>query len=250
MKRNVVVTGASRGIGRATAIHFAQAEQANLFLLGRDEKALAETAAAVRAAGGHATVAVADVTDRERLRRIAADVPRVDVLFANAGIGGPTPLEEDNDARFDLVVATDLTGVWNTVRAFLPKLAPGARVILMSSVLGRFGVAGYGAYCAAKHGVIGLTKALALELIPRGIYVNCLAPGWVETDMAQQGVAAAAKALKITEAEFRAQAESVVPVKRFFSPEEVVHGIAWLANPANTTQVGRCLDLDGGVVHV
>jgi NAD(P)-dependent dehydrogenase (short-subunit alcohol dehydrogenase family) len=95
-----------------------------------------------------------------------------------------------------------------------------------------------------------MTKALALELIPRGIVVNCCAPGWVETDMAQQGVAAAAKALGITEAEFRKQAESVVPVKRFFAPEEVVHGIAWLASPANTTQVGRCLDLDGGVIHV
>ena len=250
MKRTIVVTGASRGIGRAAAIHFATVEQADVLLIGRDEKGLAETAAAVRKAGGHASVAVGDVTDRERLRRIAADVPRVDVLFANAGIGGPTPVDVDDDARFDLVVATDLTGVWNTVRAFLPKLPSGARVILMSSVLGRFGVAGYGAYCAAKHGVIGLTKALALELIPRGIYVNCLAPGWVETDMAEQGVAAAAKALKITEAEFRAQAEAVVPVKRFFRPEEIVHGIAWLANPANTTQVGRCLDLDGGVVHV
>jgi NAD(P)-dependent dehydrogenase (short-subunit alcohol dehydrogenase family) len=110
-------------------------------------------------------------------------------------------------------------------------------------------VPGYGAYCAAKHGLIGLAKALALELIDRGIVVNAVAPGWVDTDMARTGIHQIAAATEQTEAQVRAGAEAAVPVKRFFQPEEIAHGIAWLLAPANTMQVGQCLNLDGGVVQ-
>jgi NAD(P)-dependent dehydrogenase (short-subunit alcohol dehydrogenase family) len=160
-----------------------------------------------------------------------------------------TPVDRDSDAFFDEILAADLTGPWNTVRAVLPRMGPGGRIVLVASVLGRFGVPGYGAYCAAKHGLIGLAKALALELIDRGIVVNAVAPGWVDTDMAQTGIRQIAAATGQTEAQFRAQAEAAVPVKRFFQPEEIAHGIAWLLNPANTMQVGQCLNLDGGVVQ-
>jgi len=250
MTRSILITGASRGLGRACALQLARAEAAHLVLLGRDASALAATAEGVRKVGGSSEIHLADVTERTRLGDIAKALGPLDGLVAAAGISGMTPVDGDSDAFFDQILATDLTGPWNTVRAFLPKLGPGGRIVLVSSVLGRFGVPGYGAYCAAKHGLIGLAKALALELIDRGIVVNAVAPGWVDTDMAQTGIRQIAATIGQTEAQFRAQAEAAVPVKRFFQPEEIAEGVAWLLNPANTMQVGQCLNLDGGVVQV
>jgi NAD(P)-dependent dehydrogenase (short-subunit alcohol dehydrogenase family) len=250
MTRTILITGGSRGLGRACALHLAHTEAAHLVLLGRDAEALADTAAVVQKAGGTTTTHITDVTDRARLASIAGSLGPLDGLVAAAGISGMTPVDQDSDAFFDLILAADLTGPWNTVRAFLPRMTSGGRIVLVSSVLGRFGVPGYGAYCAAKHGLIGLAKALALELIDRGITVNAVAPGWVDTDMAQTGIRQIAAATGQTEAQFRAQAEAAVPVKRFFQPEEIAHGIAWLLDPANTMQVGQCLNLDGGVVQV
>jgi NAD(P)-dependent dehydrogenase (short-subunit alcohol dehydrogenase family) len=249
MTRSILITGGSRGIGRAIALHLAQAESAHLILLGRDPAALAATAEAVRQIGGRADIHVADVTDRSRLTEIARDLGPLDGLVAAAGISGMTPLDGDTDAFFDEILAVDLAGPWNTVRAFLPRMGSGGRMVLVASVLGRFGVPGYGAYCAAKHGLIGLAKALALELIDRGIVVNAVAPGWVDTNMAQTGIRQIAAATGQSEAQTRAGAEAAVPVKRFFQPEEIAHGIAWLLHPANTMQVGQCLNLDGGVVQ-
>lgn len=252
MTRHLLITGASRGLGRALAVHFARTEGARLTLLGRDLDALGETARLVAEAGGQAACHGADVLDRAMLRRIADALEPLDGLIANAGQGGVTPVDggPEVDDAFDRLLATDLTGPWNTVRAFLPKMGPGGRIVLVSSVLGRFGVPAYGAYCAAKHGLLGLTKALALELIDRGIVVNAVAPGWVDTDMAAEGVKGMAQAMGVSEAEARHRAESVVPVKRFFQPGEIAQGVAWLLNPANTMQVGQCLNLDGGVVQV
>jgi len=249
MTRTILITGGSRGLGRACALHLARTEAPHLVLLGRDAEALADTAAAVQKAGGTATTHIADVTDRARLAAIAESLGPLDGLVAGAGISGMTPVDQDSDAFFDQILAADLTGPWNTVRAFLPRMGAGGRIVLVASVLGRFGVPGYGAYCAAKHGLIGLAKALALELIDRGIVVNAVAPGWVDTAMAQTGIRQIAAATGQTEAQFRSQAEAAVPVKRFFQPEEIAHGIAWLLDPANTMQVGQCLNLDGGVVH-
>jgi NAD(P)-dependent dehydrogenase (short-subunit alcohol dehydrogenase family) len=252
MTRHLLITGASRGLGRALALHLAQAEGARLSLQGRDETALAETRRLVTEVGGEARAFVADVLDRAALRRVATQLEPLDGLVANAGQGGVTPVTggPEADEAFDRLLAADLTGPWNTVRAFLPGLGKGSRVVLVSSVLGRFGVPGYGAYCAAKHGLLGLTKALALELIDRGITVNAVAPGWIDTDMAAQGIQGMAKGMGISEADARRKAESVVPVKRFFQPEEIARGIAWMLDPANTMQVGQCLNLDGGVVQV
>ena len=249
MSRSILITGASRGIGRACACHLAQTESAHLVLVGRDLEALAATARWVQEVGGTAECHGADVTDRGRLAEIARVLGPLDGLVAAAGISGMTPVDQDSDAYFDEILAADLTGPWNTVRAFLPRMRTPGRIVLVASVLGRFGVPGYGAYCGAKHGLIGLAKALALELIDRGIVVNSVAPGWVDTRMATEGIRQIAAATGQTEAAFRAQAEAAVPVKRFFQPEEIARGVAWLLDPGNTMQVGQCLDLDGGVVQ-
>lgn len=252
MTRTILVTGASRGIGRAVAVHLANAEQARLVLLGRDRAALEATAQAVTTTGGQALPHVCDVRDLSDLRALIPHLPALEGVVAAAGIGGVTPVDgpPETDDRFREILDVDLVGPWNTVRAALPKLGKGGRIVLVSSVLGRFGVPGYSAYCAAKHGLIGLTKALALELMPKGIVVNAVAPGWVDTDMATEGIEGMARAMGISPEQARRKAEAVVPVGRFFQPEEIAEGIAWLLNPANTMQVGQCLNLDGGVLHV
>lgn len=249
MPRRIVITGASRGIGRAAALHLARAEQASLLLLGRDARALEETAGLVRAAGGTARFSAGDVRDRAWLQALARDEEAVQGLVAAAGISGVTPAARDSDERFDGILATNLTGTWNTVRAFAPRMGEGGRIALVASVLGRFGVPGYGAYCASKAGVIGLGRALALELADRGILVNTVVPGWVDTGMADSGLRDLAKALGVDEAEARRRAERAVPLKRFGRPEEVAEGIAWLLSPANTLMLGKCLTLDGGSVQ-
>lgn len=253
MNRSILITGAGRGIGRAIAEQLAT-EGAELLLLGRNEGELRACAESVAVKGGRARVLVGDVTDRPGLAALAAGLESLDGIVANAGMSGTTPVvgpgDGGSDELFDRILAVDLTGPWNTARAFVPKLPRGGRVVFVSSVLGRFGVPGYGAYCAAKHGLLGLTKALALELAPKGIFVNAVAPGWVDTDMASQGIAGMAAAMGIAPEEARWRAEKAVPAGRFFQPEEIARGVAWMMDPGNTMQIGQCLNLDGGVVQV
>jgi NAD(P)-dependent dehydrogenase (short-subunit alcohol dehydrogenase family) len=249
MSRTILVTGASGGLGRALALHLARKEQAHLVLLGRDLTILRELAGSVRALGASAESYAGDLRDRAWLQTVARDLDQIDGLVAGAGTSGVTPVDRDSDDRFDAILATNLTGAWNSVRAFVPRMGKGGRIVLVSSVLGRFGVPGYAAYCASKAGLLGLTKALALELIPKGIFVNAVAPGWVDTEMASTGIRDLAKALGVDETTARRKAEKAVPVGRFFQPEEIAHGIAFLLDPDNTTMVGKCLTLDGGSVQ-
>lgn len=249
MTRSILITGASRGIGRASAWLHAEREGAELWLLGRDRVALEETAAGVVARGGTAHVLVADLMDRAALKAVAREVPRLDGLIASAGLAGDTPVDEDCDDLFDTILGANLTASWNIVRAFLPVLAPGCRVVFVSSVLGRYGVPRAAAYVAAKHALLGLTKSLALELLPRGITVNAVAPNWVETDMAESRVAQIAASMGVDPATARTRLARAVPIGRFFQPQEIAEGIGWMMNPLNSTQLGQCLNLDGGGVQ-
>ena len=249
MTRSILITGASGGLGRATALHLAEAEHAHLILLGRDIQALEQCAGTVRAVGGTAQVCAGDLRDRAWLQTLARDLEHLDGLVAGAGTSGVTPVDRDSDDHFDTILATNLTGAWNTVRAFAPRMGRGGRIVLVSSVLGRFGVPGYAAYCASKAGLIGLGKALALELVPKGILVNTVAPGWVDTEMASTGIRALGEALGIEPAEARREAERAVPLGRFFQPAEIARGLAFLLDPRNEMMVGKCLTLDGGSVQ-
>ena len=240
------VTGASRGIGEATARRLG-AEGARVVLGARDHAACERHAAEMNAAGQQALAVACDVTDPASVSRAigtaVARWERIDILVNNAGVGGRTPLDDPDDARWDAILATNLTAMFRVIRAASPHLSEGGRVINLSSVLGRFGVPGFAAYCASKHGVIGLTRALALELAPRKITVNAICPGWVETEMAREGFRGLGG-----EDEGRKMAARMAPLNRVLHPDEIAGLVAYLASDDARSVTGQAIVADGGQV--
>lgn len=249
--RVALVTGASRGIGEAIARRFGR-EGARVALAARDDAACRRIAGEIERDGGEAFAVRCDVTDPGSIAHAVAAVvgkwERIDVLVNNAGVGGPTPLDDPDDSRWDAILATNLTGVFRVTRAAVPHMSDGGRVINLSSVVGRFGVAGHAAYSATKHGVIGLTRTFALELAPRRITVNAMCPGWVETDMARDGYRRIAARVGSTEETGREIAAKMAPLRRIVTPEEIAGLAAYLASDDARSVTGQAIVLDGGQV--
>ena len=245
------ITGASRGIGEAIARRFA-AEGARVALAARDEAASERIAEQITEQGGEAVAISCDVTIpvsvSNAIASIVARWGRIDILVNNAGLGGPTPLDDSEDSRWNAIIATNLTAVFRVTREAAPFLPQGARIINMSSVLGRFGVAGQAAYSASKHGVIGLTRTLALELAPRQITVNAICPGWVETEMGRDGIRRIANRAKITEEQAHEKAARMAPLGKVLDPEEVAGLAAYLASDDARSVTGQAIVVDGGQV--
>ena len=251
MPKTILVTGGSRGIGRAVALAFA--EPGNVVAIAaRTTAQLEGTAGAIAKRGAQSVVLALDVTDERAVAdgfdKLRAVSPRFDVLVNNAGIGGGQPLDKTDTESWRRILDTNVWGTFLVTRQAVPLLGDGGRVINMSSVLGRFGVAGYTAYCASKHAVIGFTRALALELVKRGITVNAICPGWVDTDMATQGMQRGANAMGLTLEEFRAQALGRVPIKRIIEPEEVANLVKFLASPEASAITGQTYNICGGQI--
>ena len=247
--RTALVTGGGRGIGRAIARALAGPDTL-VAIAGRTRSQLQATAADLERLGGKALAIEMDVTSdgsvAEAMRALRAASPQVDVLVNNAGIGGGEPITGSDIARWRRTIDTNLTGVYLVTREVAALLPDGGRIVNISSVLGRFGVAGYTAYCASKHGVIGFTRALALELAPRRITVNALCPGWVDTEMAAQGMQQGADATGQTFEKFRERALGAVPLKRIIQPEEVAELVRFLASPAASAITGQTYNICGG----
>jgi len=256
--RVAVITGGARGIGRAIAETFHQ-EGARVAIASRTTKNLQSLASQLNQGGGHRLVPFrCDVREKDEVEVLIGNVielwERIDILVNNAGISGVTPLtaadvdDEAIDKRWDDILATNLTGVYYCTRAAVRHMPDGGqgRVVNISSVLGKFGVPGYGAYCASKHGVIGFTKALAHELAPRGITVNAICPGWVDTDMSRQGIEESARLRGVAAGDFRREAESQVPLGHFVPAAEIAQMAAYLASDAAASITGQALNVDGG----
>jgi 3-hydroxybutyrate dehydrogenase len=249
MSRTVVVTGGGRGIGRAIALSFAEPGN-HIVITGRTASQLDKTAAEIRSKGADATAIPMDVCDEANVAHgfgtLHGVVKNVDVLINNAGVGGGETVLGSDVARWKRTIDTNLTGMYLVTRQILPLMADNGRIVNLSSVLGRFGVPGYTAYCASKHGVIGFTRALSLETLKKKITVNAIAPGWVDTDMAVQGMTQGATHAKVTYDEFKARQIAAVPIKRIIDPAEVAALVRFLCSPEAGAITGQTYNICGG----
>jgi ketoreductase len=245
----ILITGGGRGIGRAIALRFAEAG-AMVAIAARTGGELEETARAIAARGARPVVLRLDVADEAAVARafeeLRSATPSLDVVVNNAGVGGGQRIDRTDTASWRRVVDTNLWGTFLVTRQAVPMLKDGGRVINMSSVLGRFGVSGYTAYCASKHALIGFTRALALELATRQITVNAICPGWVETDMAKKGMQIGGNAMGIAYEEFRKRVLDAVPIGRIIQPDEVANLVGFLASPEAAAITGQTYNICGG----
>ena len=230
MKRRVLVTGGGRGIGRAICEAFL-AEGAEVISCGRSEP---------RAPLAGVRYERCDVADAAAVRRLFAGLDRLDVLVNNAALAGSNPLEPgSDDALWLAILGASLNGAYFCAKAALPLLPDGTgRIVNIASILGLRGAADQTAYTAAKHGVVGFTRALALHLAPRRITVNALCPSWVDTEMAHGRFAELAMT--------KADADASTPTGRITTPEEVASACLWLCGPGAANVTGQAIALDGG----
>ena len=250
--RHAVITGAARGIGAAIAERLA-AEGAVLTLLGRNLDTLQALAAQLPASAQALPVAC-DITSADSVAQAfaaarAAAGP-VAILVNNAGQAESVPFHRMDAAHWQRMLAVNLTGTFTCTQAALPDLlAAGAgRIVNVASTAGLRGYAYVAAYAAAKHGVIGLTRSLALELAAKGITVNAVCPGYTDTDIVRDSVARVASKTGRSTAEAQAEFVRGNPQGRLVSPAEVADTVAWLGGDGAAAVTGQSISVSGGEV--
>jgi NAD(P)-dependent dehydrogenase (short-subunit alcohol dehydrogenase family) len=250
--RVALVTGAGRGIGRATALALAQVGAA-VVATARSVDELDTVVAEIRDAGGDATALACDLGDRAQtldlVERAAAPYGPLDVLVNNAGIGSsadPRPLAEFRDAFWDLTLEINMTAPYLLSKAVLPHMrAQGwGRIITVASINGRVPSPHSGAYVASKHGVIGLMRTLALEHAAEGITVNCVCPGPVRTRVNDLRVAYDVERLGRNRDEYE---RGLTPIGGRLDPEDIAPMVVYLAGDEARMITGQAYDIDGGV---
>jgi len=245
-----LVTGGGKGIGRAIALELA-GRGAQVLVTGRDERALGEAVGEIAFGGGQGRHLAGDVRDPAHARASVARAidtwGRLDVVVANAGVTASAAMGEAGGAdRARAVFETNLEGAYYVFDAAIAVMRGPGRLIAISSVLGKFGVAGSAAYCASKAGLHGLVRAVAAEVGSRGITCNAVAPGWVDTEMARGRLAAIAEQTRSTYEAVRAEAMADTPIGRFVEPEEVARVVAFLCGAGAGAITGQALSVCGG----
>lgn len=235
--RTALVTGAGGGTGRAIALALAEAG-ARVVLVGRTRSSLEETAAAVDAAAPAPLVSPCDVTDAAEVRALIGALDRLDILVNNAGSNIPRRFVEVEDADLDALIALNLRAVFVVAQAAVRRmLEHGGAIVNISSQMGHVGAPDRSVYCMTKHGVEGLTKAMAVELAAHGIRVNTLAPTFVDTPLIRRIVDTPEK---------RASLMSRIPMGRMARDREIALAAVYLASDAAAMVTGTSLLVDGG----
>ena len=237
-----VVTGAGRGIGRAVALAYARMG-ADVACVSRTEENSAKVSAEVEALGRRAWPLAVDVSDTAAVDAAAKEIlelaGRVDILVNNAGVTRDNLLMRMSEEEWDTVLNTNLKGAFNFTRALTRPFIKqrSGRIINIASVIGLIGNAGQSNYAASKAALIGFTKSIARELAPRGITVNAIAPGFIETDMTA-----------VLDDKVREEVLGRVPLGRFGSSDDIAHAAAFLAMEPTGYVTGQVLTVDGGMV--
>lgn len=248
--QHAVVTGGARGIGRAIAAAFIQ-RGASVTLAGRDTAALRATASEL---GGAISTEAMDVSDsaavHDAFNRIRSSAGEISILVNNAGQAQSAPLQRTDAALWQRMIDVNLSGTFHCIHAVLPgMLAAGyGRVVNIASTAGQVGYAYVSAYCAAKHGVIGLTRSLAMELADKNITVNAVCPGYTDTSMVREAIANIQAKTGLAAEAALAKLVNQNPQRRLIQPEEVASAVLWLCLRGSEGMTGQSISVCGGEV--
>ena len=248
-----LVTGAGKGIGAAIAVALAR-EGIRVAVAARTQADVERVAARIRADGGQAMAVVCDVTEPISVASAIADVQRelgnISILVNNAGASGSSKFLGHDDALWHKMIDVNLNSIYYVTKAVVPMMADAkwGRIINIASTAAKVGGKYIAAYTAAKHGVLGLTRALALELVSYNITVNAICPGYVDTPMTDRSTANIAARTKMSESDARAALERLSPQNRLITSEEVAAVAVMLVGEDARGITGQAINVDGGAV--
>ncbi len=251
-ERHAVVTGGGSGIGAATAAMLLRAG-ARVTLMGRDAAKL-ETQRAALGGGENIACVSVDVADEEAVNAAfayaAGGLGAIDILVNNAGQATAAPFVQTDLALWRRMLDVNLTGAFLCTRAVLPAMLAkkSGRIVNVASTAGQVGYPYVAAYCASKHGIIGMTRALALEVATQGVTVNAVCPGYTETELLQASLDQITRKTSRSEAEARSILVRHNPQQRFVQPDEVANAVLWLCAPGSSAITGQSISVSGGEI--